>query len=72
MRLLVDDLSKQYKEAERQNWDSVANNRQMWSKSIDKSAEKVTRRLTDLAEIKVGSRVLDIATCLGEPAICRK
>jgi predicted methyltransferase len=37
--------------------------------AIDKGAEKVTRRLIDLAEIKVGSRVLDIATCLGEPAI---
>jgi predicted methyltransferase len=36
---------------------------------IDKGAEKVTRRLIDLAEIKVGSRVLDIATCLGKPAI---
>jgi hypothetical protein len=28
--------------------------------AIDKGTEKVTRRLIDLAEIKVGSRVLEI------------
>ena len=61
--------SKQYKEAERQNWDSVANNWQKWWKTIERGAEKVSRRLIELAEIKPGSRVLDIATGIGEPAI---
>jgi ubiquinone/menaquinone biosynthesis C-methylase UbiE len=33
------------------------------------STEKVSRRLIELAEIKPGSRVPDIATGIGEPAI---
>lgn len=61
--------SKQYKEEERQNWDRVANNWQKWWKTIERGAEKVSRRLIDLAEIKSGSKVLDIATGIGEPAI---
>ena len=35
----------------------------------ERGAEKVSRRLIDLGEIKPGSRVLDIATGIGEPAI---
>ncbi|MGH9950521.1 MAG: class I SAM-dependent methyltransferase [Nitrososphaeraceae archaeon] len=61
--------SKQYKEEERQSWDSVANNWQKWWKVIERGAEKVSRRLIELAEIKPSSRVLDIATGIGEPAI---
>lgn len=61
--------SKKYKEAERQSWDSVANNWKKWWKTIERGAEKVSRRLIELAEIKPGSRVLDIATGIGEPAL---
>ncbi len=61
--------SEQYKEAERQSWDSVANNWQKWWKTIERGAEKVSRRLIELAEVKPGSRVLDSATGIGEPAI---
>lgn len=61
--------SKQYKEEERRNWDRIANNWQKWWKSIERGAEKVSSRLIDLAEIKPGSRVLDIVTGIGEPAI---
>jgi ubiquinone/menaquinone biosynthesis C-methylase UbiE len=60
--------SKKYKE-ERQNWDRVANNCQKWMKTIGRDAEKVSRRIIDLAEIKEDSSVLDIATGIGEPAI---
>jgi ubiquinone/menaquinone biosynthesis C-methylase UbiE len=61
--------SKQYKEVERQSWDRVANNWQKWWKVIEQGAEKVSRRLIQLTEIKPGSRVLDIATGIGEPAL---
>jgi enediyne biosynthesis protein CalE5 len=61
--------SKKYKETERQSWDSVANNWQKWWKTIEIGAEDVSRRLIELAEIKPGSRILDIATGIGEPAI---
>jgi enediyne biosynthesis protein CalE5 len=61
--------SKQYKEEVRENWDRVANHWQKWWKTIERDAEKVSRRLIELAEIKSGSKVLDIATGIGEPAI---
>jgi ubiquinone/menaquinone biosynthesis C-methylase UbiE len=61
--------SKQYKEGQRQGWDSVANGWQKWWKITEIAAEKVSRRLIEHAKIKRGSRVLDIATGIGEPAI---
>ena len=61
--------SKQYKEEERRIWDSVANNWQKWWKTIERGAGRVSRRLIELAVIKPGSRVLDIATGIGEPSI---
>lgn len=61
--------SNQYKEAERQNWNSVAPTWQKWWKTVERSTEKVSKRLIELAEIKSGSKVLDIATGIGEPAI---
>jgi ubiquinone/menaquinone biosynthesis C-methylase UbiE len=61
--------SNQYKEEERQKWDNIANNWQKWWKTIERGAEKVSRQLIELAEIKSGSKVIDIATGVGEPAI---
>jgi len=61
--------SKQYKEGQRQGWDSVADSWQKWWKITETASEKVSRRLIELAEIKRGSTVLDIATGIGEPAI---
>lgn len=61
--------SRQYKEGQRQGWDSVADGWQKWWKITETASEKVSRRLIELAEIKQGSTVLDIATGIGEPAI---
>jgi ubiquinone/menaquinone biosynthesis C-methylase UbiE len=61
--------SKRYKEEERQSWNSVASTWQKWWKTIEKGTERVSRRLVELAEIKPGSRVLDIATGIEEPAL---
>jgi len=60
---------KQYKETQRHNWDSVAHGWEKWWRTIEIGAEKVSRRLIELASIKVGSKVLDISTGIGEPAI---
>jgi ubiquinone/menaquinone biosynthesis C-methylase UbiE len=60
---------KQYKETQRHNWDSVAHGWEKWWRVIEIGAEKVSRRLIELASIKVGSNVLDISTGIGEPAI---
>ncbi|MGE5635267.1 MAG: class I SAM-dependent methyltransferase, partial [Deltaproteobacteria bacterium] len=61
--------SEQYKNNQRKNWDIVAEGWQRWWKTFEKDAQKVNERLVELAEIKQGDKVLDIATGIGEPAI---
>jgi len=60
---------KQYKETQRHSWDSVAHGWEKWWRAIEIGAGKVSRRLIELASIKIGSKVLDISTGIGEPAI---
>lgn len=56
------------------DWDSVAMGWQKWWKIFENGGQKVSDKLVELAGIKTGQRVLDIATGIGEPAItaCRK
>ncbi|HET7243035.1 MAG TPA: class I SAM-dependent methyltransferase [Nitrososphaeraceae archaeon] len=60
---------KQYKETQRHSWDSVAHGWEKWWRAIEIGAGKVSKRLIELASIKIGSKVLDISTGIGEPAI---
>jgi ubiquinone/menaquinone biosynthesis C-methylase UbiE len=50
-------------------WDSVAEGWKEWWQTVEVAAKKVSDRLVELAEIKPGQKVLDIATGIGEPAI---
>jgi SAM-dependent methyltransferase len=59
----------QFKMAQRDGWDSVAGGWKEWWELIEKGAQKITQRLIELAEIKPGQRVLDVATGIGEPSI---
>ena len=68
----------QFKESQRQSWDSVSKGWQKWWKIIENGArtgiiengaQTVSIRLVELANIKPGDKVLDIATGIGEPAI---
>lgn len=59
----------QFKQGQRESWDTVAAEWQKWWKTTEAAAEKVSRRLIELAEIKPDSKVLDIATGIGEPSI---
>ena len=61
--------SKQYKEELRQGYDNAAAGWQKWWKTIETATGKVSKRLVELAKIKPGSKVLDIATGMGEPAL---
>ncbi|MGA7368441.1 MAG: class I SAM-dependent methyltransferase [Nitrososphaeraceae archaeon] len=61
--------SEQYKASQRQGWDTVASGWQKWWKTTEAASEKVSKRLIELAAIKEGSRVLDVATGIGEPSI---
>jgi len=47
----------------------VAEGWQKWWKIFEQDAQKVNERLVELAEIKQGDKVLDIATGIGEPAL---
>ena len=59
----------QFKMAQREGWDSVAQGWKEWWEPIEKGAQKLSQRLIELAEIKPRQRVLDIATGIGEPSI---
>lgn len=63
-----DDLAR-YKEEQRQQWDSVAIGWKKWWLTIENGAQDVSKRMIELAEVKPGQRVLDIATGIGEPAL---
>ena len=61
--------ANQFKICQRDSWDNVAVGWNKWWKTFEKGAQKVSNKLVELAEIKPGQRVLDIATGIGEPAI---
>jgi len=58
-----------YKETQRQSWNSVAVGWQEWWQTFEKDAQRLSDRLVELAKISSSSKVLDIATGIGEPAI---
>jgi ubiquinone/menaquinone biosynthesis C-methylase UbiE len=58
-----------FKMAQREGWDSVAEGWKNWWEPIEKGAQKLSQRLIELAKIKPGQRVLDVATGIGEPSI---
>jgi ubiquinone/menaquinone biosynthesis C-methylase UbiE len=59
----------QFKMAQREGWDSVAEGWKEWWEPIEKGAQKLSQRLIELADVKPGQRVLDVATGIGEPSI---
>ena len=61
--------NEQFKIDQRQRWNSVAAGWKEWWQTIEVAAQKVNDRLIELAEIKPGQKVLDIATGIGEPAV---
>jgi ubiquinone/menaquinone biosynthesis C-methylase UbiE len=58
-----------FKINQKHSWDSVAAGWQKWWKTIETGAQTVSDKLVELAQIRAGQRVLDIATGIGEPAI---
>jgi enediyne biosynthesis protein CalE5 len=52
-----------------QIWDSAAQGYRVWWPHIEKAAQSLSNRLVELAEIRPGQRILDIATGIGEPAL---
>lgn len=56
-----------FKTAQRRGWSDAAIGWRRWWDKLE--AVVVTERLLELAEVKPGARVLDIATGIGEPAL---
>ncbi|MFZ0325751.1 MAG: hypothetical protein WAL66_00465 [Nitrososphaeraceae archaeon] len=52
-----------------QIWDSAAQGYRIWWPHIEKAAQSLNNRLIELAEIRPGQRILDIATGIGEPVL---
>jgi len=61
--------SKRWKEEVRHGYDNAASGWKKWWNTMETATEAVSKRLVELAEIKRGSKVLDIATGLGEPSL---
>jgi ubiquinone/menaquinone biosynthesis C-methylase UbiE len=60
---------EEFKINQKNSWDSVASGWQKWWKTIESGAQTVSDKMVELAQVRAGQRVLDIATGIGEPAI---
>ncbi|MGE5115143.1 MAG: class I SAM-dependent methyltransferase [Betaproteobacteria bacterium] len=58
-----------YKNAQREQWNKDGAAWRRWNPTLDRWYGEVTRRMLDLARIRAGQRVLDIAAGAGEPAV---
>jgi ubiquinone/menaquinone biosynthesis C-methylase UbiE len=67
--MIMQTDASQFKESQRQSWDGVCGGWQKWWKTIENGTQNVSNRLVELAHIKLGDKILDLATGIGEPAI---
>jgi ubiquinone/menaquinone biosynthesis C-methylase UbiE len=61
--------SQSLKSDQKRDWDAAAAGWRKWWPVFEQSAQHVSDRLVELAAVKPGDRVLDIATGNGEPAV---
>jgi SAM-dependent methyltransferase len=59
----------EFRDGQRQQWNSAATGWRKWSELIDTAASGVSERLVELAGVQPGSRVLDVAAGYGEPSL---
>jgi SAM-dependent methyltransferase len=59
----------QFRTGQRQQWNVAASGWKRWAAQLDRAAGPVRERLVELAGIKPGDRVLDVAAGYGEPAL---
>jgi SAM-dependent methyltransferase len=59
----------QFRDGQRQQWDSAATGWRKWSELIDGAASGISERLVELAGVEAGNRVLDVAAGYGEPTL---
>jgi SAM-dependent methyltransferase len=58
-----------YKNAQREQWNKDGAAWRRWNPTLDRWYGEATRRMLDLARIRPGQRILDVAAGAGEPAV---
>ncbi len=58
-----------FRDGQRQQWNQAATGWRKWSDLIDQSLSRISERMVELAGVKPGSRVLDVAAGYGEPSL---
>ena len=58
-----------FRDVQHKQWDSAATGWKEWSEFSDSAYGHISERLMELADVRPGSRVLDIAAGYGEPAL---
>src|SRR3954454_23835433 len=58
-----------FRAAQHQHWDAAAAGWNEWSAFNDRADAHISKRLVELAGVRSGSRVLDVAAGYGEPAL---
>jgi ubiquinone/menaquinone biosynthesis C-methylase UbiE len=60
---------EQFKQAQRQAWGRTAGGMKTWWPVLEEGYQKLSDKLVELAGVTPGSKVLDVATGIGEPAV---
>jgi len=60
---------ERFKQAQRQAWGRTASGMKTWWPVLEDGGQKLSDKLVDLAGVRPGSKVLDVATGIGEPAV---
>ena len=60
---------EQFKQGQRQAWSRTASGMKTWWPVLEEGGQKLADRLVDLAGVRSGSKILDVATGIGEPAV---
>ena len=59
----------EFRDGQRDQWNTAAAGWRKWSELIDGAASAISERLVELAGVRAGSRVLDVAAGYGEPSL---
>jgi SAM-dependent methyltransferase len=60
---------QEFRSGQRSAWDEASKGWRDWSEFIDRSTAAVSERLTAMARVESGQRVLDVAAGYGEPSL---